>query len=89
MPVVTARAVGGSAESAVRRTVLRVVEEVLREGPVAAADSFYDFGGSSLQAMRVCVRLQKELGTEIEPTVLLDSDTIGDFADAVAELGGA
>ncbi|OKI08070.1 hypothetical protein A6A06_35030 [Streptomyces sp. CB02923] len=63
--------------------MLALVEEVLRAGPVTAEDSFYDFGGSSLQAMRVCVRVQKETGIEIIPEALLDSDSLGAFADAV------
>ncbi|WP_167538591.1 acyl carrier protein [Streptomyces albofaciens] len=72
-----------AAGTSLRTLVLGLVEEVLRAGPVTAEDSFYDFGGSSLQAMRVCVRVQKETGVEISPEALLDSDSLGAFADAV------
>lgn len=64
--------------------VLAIIEEVLRNGPVAPEDNFYDFGGTSLQAVRICVRVQKELGRRVDPDVLFDGDAIGDFLAAVA-----
>ncbi|MFE7439460.1 acyl carrier protein [Streptomyces chartreusis] len=66
--------------------VLHIVEEVLQVGTVAADDSFYDFGGTSLQAMRICVRIEKKLAVVIEPSALLDSDCLGDFARSVTGL---
>jgi acyl carrier protein len=89
VPAVSFQTTEGSADSAVRTTVLRVAGEVLRTGPLAPLDSFYDIGGSSLQAIRICIRLEKELGWEIDPTLLLDSDTLGLFADMVVRLGSA
>jgi acyl carrier protein len=74
----------GMPEKAVKLWVVGVVEEALRAGPVTLADSFHDFGGSSLTAMRICIRIHKETGAEIAPEALLDSDTIGQFADEVA-----
>ncbi|AZQ32133.1 acyl carrier protein [Streptomyces cyaneochromogenes] len=69
--------------------VLNIVEEVLRAGTVTLDDGFYDFGGTSLQAMRICVRIEKTLAVVIKPEVLLDSDCLGDFARSVAELKDA
>ncbi|WSQ13217.1 acyl carrier protein [Streptomyces sp. NBC_01231] len=71
-------------EKAIKPWVVSVVEEALRAGPVTPTDSFHDFGGSSLTAMRICIRIHKETGVEITPEALLDSDTIGQFADEVA-----
>ncbi|WSQ10869.1 acyl carrier protein [Streptomyces sp. NBC_01231] len=68
----------------VKSWVVGVVEDALRAGPVTPEDSFYDFGGSSLLAMRICIRIQQQTGVEIASEVLLDSDTIGQFADEVA-----
>ncbi|MGC4806821.1 acyl carrier protein [Micromonospora sp. DT233] len=56
--------------------VLRIVADVLKVPHVAATDSFYDFGGTSLQAMRICARIGKELGVRVSPEVLFDSDTL-------------
>ncbi|WP_328345466.1 acyl carrier protein [Micromonospora sp. NBC_00421] len=61
-----------------RTIVLRIVSDVLEVPGVTAADSFYDFGGSSLQAMRICARIGRELGIEIPAQVLFDSDTLAD-----------
>ena len=65
-------------------TVVTIIEEVLKAGTVTPADNFYDFGGTSLQAVRICVRIQKDLGRRVDPDVLFDGDTIGDFLAAVA-----
>ncbi|WP_433342098.1 acyl carrier protein [Micromonospora sp. CA-111912] len=62
--------------------VLRIVADVLKVPHVAATDSFYDFGGTSLQAMRICARIGKELGLRISPEVLFDSDTLADVVSA-------
>ncbi|WP_320064299.1 acyl carrier protein [Micromonospora sp. RTGN7] len=62
--------------------VLRIVADVLKVPHVALTDSFYDFGGTSLQAMRICARLGKELGVRISPEVLFDSDTLADVISA-------
>ncbi|NGN65551.1 acyl carrier protein [Streptomyces sp. A7024] len=54
--------------------------------PVAAEDNFYDLGGTSLQAIRICTRIRKEAGVRISPEALFNSENIGEFAAAVAEL---
>jgi len=64
--------------------VLRTVAEVLQVPRVTATDSFYDFGGTSLQAMRICARLKKGAGIAIRPEVLFESDTL---AGVVAAAG--
>ncbi|MER6912068.1 acyl carrier protein [Streptomyces sp. NPDC000594] len=66
-----------------RSWVIQVVEEILRSGPVAAEESFYTYGGTSLQAMRVCLRLEQRSGVAVDPGLLLASDTVGEFADSV------
>ncbi|MDX3697439.1 acyl carrier protein [Streptomyces europaeiscabiei] len=82
-------AIGRVNSASTAEAVLHIVEEVLRVGTAAPDDSFYDFGGTSLQAMRICVRIEKRLAVVIKPEVLLDSDRLGDFARSVAELKDA
>ncbi|GGZ60938.1 hypothetical protein GCM10010387_63270 [Streptomyces inusitatus] len=69
--------------------VIRAVEDVLRAGPLTAGDSFHAFGGSSLQAMRVCLRLEQATGVATPPELLLDSETVGEFAEAVVARAAA
>ncbi|WP_320772917.1 amino acid adenylation domain-containing protein [Streptomyces sp. CRN 30] len=58
---------------------LRIVAEVLGVPGADGADNFYDFGGSSLQAMRICARLAKDLGVRAAPEALFEADTLSDF----------
>ncbi|MFD3694908.1 acyl carrier protein [Streptomyces sp. NPDC058646] len=58
--------------------VLRIVADVLKTPHVTMADSFYDFGGTSLQAMRICARIRTELGSRIAPERLFESDTLAE-----------
>lgn len=63
--------------------LLRIVAGVLKVPHVTMADSFYDFGGTSLQAMRIGT----ELGVRIAPERLFESDTLAQ-AQALAPAGG-
>lgn len=76
---VTAPARGARLEEA----VVRVMAEVLVSDGLTAADSFYDVGGTSLHAMRICARIRRELGIPIRPEVIFDQDTVGGFCAAV------
>lgn len=67
-----------------REAVLRIVADVLRVPVVATGDSFYDFGGTSLQAMRICAQIARQLGTQVRPEELFESETMGGFASGVA-----
>jgi acyl carrier protein len=69
--------------SEVERTVARVVAEVLGLDRVGRGDSFYDLGGTSLAAIKVCARLERECGWQAEPTALFITDVIADFAAQV------
>lgn len=69
--------------------VLSVVAEVTGAGPHRLTDSFYDFGGTSLDAIRICLRVGRELDVEVPPETLLDSEDLAGFASAVAAVRGA
>ncbi|MEW1723448.1 acyl carrier protein [Streptomyces sp. NPDC093109] len=66
-----------------REAVLRIVADVLKVPRITEADSFYDFGGTSLQAMRICARIRKELGAGITPETLFECDTFAEVITAV------
>jgi acyl carrier protein len=67
----------------VESAVARVVAEVLGVDRIGRADSFYDFGGTSLAAIKICARLERECGWQAEPTWLFLTDVIADFAQRV------
>jgi hypothetical protein len=58
----------------------RILADVLGVDRMGRRDSFYDFGGTSLQAIRVCARIEAELGWAAEPVWLFTSDVLADFA---------
>ncbi|MFV0126714.1 acyl carrier protein [Streptomyces sp. HMX112] len=72
--------------ASVEGAVLSAVAEVTGSGPHQPSDSFYDFGGTSLDAIRICLRVGREVGVDIAPETLLDSE---DFAEFIAVVTGA
>ncbi|MEU9984571.1 acyl carrier protein [Streptomyces sp. NPDC050856] len=72
--------------ASVEGAVLSAVAEVMGSGPHQPSDNFYDFGGTSLDAIRICLRVGREVGVDIAPETLLDSE---DFAEFVAAVTGA
>ncbi|MFF5780773.1 acyl carrier protein [Streptomyces virginiae] len=71
-------------QAGTQEAVFRIVADVLKVPHVEPTDTFYDFGGTSLQAMRICARIGKELGLLIGPEALFESETL---ADVVAGTG--
>lgn len=60
--------------------IARIGAEILGIDRLGRSDCFYDFGGTSLQAIRICTRIELELGCHAEPGWLLASDVMADFA---------
>lgn len=67
----------------VEQMIVRVVAEVLGVDRVGRADSFYDLGGTSLAAIKICARLERERGWQVEATSLFLTDVMADFAEQV------
>ncbi|OEJ21344.1 hypothetical protein AR457_36525 [Streptomyces agglomeratus] len=66
-------------------TVAAVVADVLGIDRVGLDDSFYDFGGTSLQAISLCVRLEKATGRAIEPVDVLEYDVLADLITLLSD----
>lgn len=65
-------------------------QEVLGEPPAAHAQSFFDAGGNSLAAMRLCGRIKATLGRELKLRALYESPEFGQLAallDAPSDSG--
>lgn len=43
-------------------SVAQIQAEILGIDRIGRTDSFHDFGGASLQAIRMCVRIQQQVG---------------------------
>jgi acyl carrier protein len=68
------------------KEIARIWSEILEVETVAPDSSFYDFGGTTLQAMRICARLESLTGTDVTPDLLFEADTFADFVAAVTRL---
>ncbi|MBD0420461.1 amino acid adenylation domain-containing protein [Streptomyces sp. TRM S81-3] len=74
-----------------RRTAqaaLEIVAEVLRVPGADGTESFYDLGGTSLQAMRICARLAKDLHLHASPEDLFEADTLTAFTAGLTPTAG-
>ncbi|WMX46962.1 phosphopantetheine-binding protein [Streptomyces roseicoloratus] len=63
--------------------IAAVMAEVLSVDRVGQRDSFYDLGGTSLSAIRICARIERRLGLRVDPLWLLDHDELADFAEQI------
>ncbi len=64
---------------ALERTVAEIVASVLGVDRMGRRDSFYDLGGGSMQAIRICARIERETDYSAEPVLLLEHDELEDF----------
>lgn len=59
--------------------VAGILAEILEVDRIGRSDSFYDFGGTSLQAIRVCTRIGRETGRQVNPASLFEFDVVSEF----------
>ncbi len=67
----------------VEQSIAQVIAEVLNIDRVGRTDSFYDFGATSLAAIKICARIENEHGWRVEPAWLFVTDVVADFARKV------
>ncbi|NEA67001.1 phosphopantetheine-binding protein [Streptomyces sp. SID12488] len=70
-------------QQGLEQEVADIEAEVLGIDRMGREDSFYDFGGTSLQAIRICARIELSLGLKALPVWLFSNDILHSF---VAEL---
>jgi hypothetical protein len=67
-------------------SVAEIMAAVLGVDRVGRTDSYYDFGGTSLQAIRICARVESQLGLRAVPPWLFDNDVLQDFVSRLTVL---
>jgi hypothetical protein len=67
--------------------VARIEADVLGVDRLGRADSFYDFDGTSLQAIRICARIERETGYRALPIWLFATDVLADFVKQLESEG--
>ena len=63
----------------------KIWQEVLGINGLSIDDDFFKLGGKSVQALRICVAIEKETGTYFNPTYLLLNPTIKKLALIIEE----
>lgn len=78
---------GGGAPAAdeLEQRLASIIAGVLDVERVGRQDSFFELGGASMEAIRVCARVERELGCVVEPVWLLENDELGAFIDKVRD----
>lgn len=67
-------------EGTLETAIAKILAEILDVDRVGRTDSFYDFSGTSLQAIRICARIERETGHHALPLWLFETDVLADFA---------
>lgn len=60
--------------------VAEIIADILEVDRFGRTDSFYDFGGTSLQAIRICTRIEHRLNISVQPSSLFENDVLADFS---------
>lgn len=66
--------------------VSAVFREVFETPEIHAGTSFYELGGDSLRAMRLCARLREVFAVEVPLRVVLENSVVADLAGAIEAL---
>ncbi|WP_213454857.1 phosphopantetheine-binding protein [Rhizomonospora bruguierae] len=74
-------------EGELEQAVAGISAEVLGVDRVGRTDSYYDFGTTSLQAVRICARIHRLTGVQALPVWLFDNDVLADFVQRLTAAG--
>jgi hypothetical protein len=72
-----------AADTAIEEAVRQAWLEVLEVPEVGGDDDFFELGGESIGAMRICNRLGTALGGRVPLRVLFENSVFTDFAAEV------
>ncbi len=75
-------------EGDLEKLIATIQTEVLDLDLVGRGDNYFDLGGTSLQAMQICTRIQRETGYEAVPAWLFEDAVLSDFARRISNEAG-
>ncbi|TNH29629.1 hypothetical protein FHG89_11520 [Micromonospora orduensis] len=74
-------------DSELEARIAGVEAAVLGIDRVSRTDSFFELGGTSLHAVRICARIERTLGYRALPMWLIECDVLQAFAARIASEG--
>ena len=75
-------------EGDLEKLIATVQTEVLDLDLVGRADNYFDLGGTSLQAVRICTRLHRQTGYKVIPVWLTEHAVLSEFAGRISAEAG-
>src|SRR5262249_16406322 len=73
-------------ETALQHQLAALFAELLSVDEVGLDDEFFELGGDSLLAMRLCARVKRELSVSLSLPALFDASSLSALADHVSQL---
>jgi len=70
-------------QGGLEQVIVDISAEVLGVDRISRSDSFYDFGTTSLQAIRICARIEQKVGIRVPPAWIFLNDIVADLAQQV------
>ena len=75
-------------ETGIEKALAAAWAKLLGVSQVGVEDNFFDLGGHSLIAVRLCAQVNREFGTQFPISVLVEAPTIREWAGLIAARGG-
>jgi acetoacetyl-CoA synthetase len=82
-PEMEQQQVADASDESTQQIVTRSWERALGLSPIEPHDNFFDLGGESIAALRICAELQSRIGREIAVTLLYKAPTIATMTAAL------
>lgn len=64
-------------------TVARIWADVLGVDRIGAMDSFFDFAGTSINAISISAKIEREFSITIAPRLIYDIDVLEEFVNSL------
>ncbi|MER6218350.1 MULTISPECIES: phosphopantetheine-binding protein [unclassified Streptomyces] len=68
--------------------LIRIWEEALQVRPLGREDNFFEMGGTSMLAVRICGEVERLTGFRPGAGQVFDTDTLAEFAQLVSAAAG-
>jgi acyl carrier protein len=67
----------------IEASIAEIEAQVLGIERFGRSDSFFDFDGTSMDAIQVCARIESEVGFQVPPHWLFENDVLSDLVSRI------
>jgi acyl carrier protein len=64
-------------------SVAEIGAQVLQVDRIGRSDSFFDFDATSMDALKICARIEAEMGYRVPPHWLFENDVLADLVSRI------